>query len=1703
MSSSARANLSSTRARSSSKRGRDGSRRRMLLQSLEPRQLLAGDLPLDRGPNNIGDIPAFQYIEQEAVGEFGVNDELFNAETVPLGTGPGQEQAVDISGSASFRVNAPSSPVLTSDLDTYRVDLRQGDVLDIAVQGALGSIDLFYGNGRYFMGTDSNQSSYPIGSPLQTEGNAAMAVVVPETGTYYIQSAPLFNSTTYTIGLRAYRPVAERLPVGGQQIIFIDYREQIINSNEFGFGPTQTRFLRSFGDTLAGLDPTFGTNAGTPNEALINDIQDDILAEVTEMFAEVGEFTGDPALSGNNGDFAVTGNPGEYGVTIIDSRVCDGTPGLCEASFGPTTIRVTVTGTQEDFFDLPINGIAQSVDVGNFRFDDRAITLVDGSVAEASIVPRSGAFSFADVFVRKISSTIAHEIAHSVGIYHTNNENGIASIIDTGGSEIGVFQDGGTGPDGIAGTADDVLTRFRDDFFDPDQGFFGREEVINSLANVLVTGASGDSLAGGRVFSDANGNGIDDLEDGLQGVRVYADLDGDGIFDPTEPSDVTDSNGNYQLLVAPGTYTVRLIAPEGFQPTTATSVIVNSAAQVAPVFGFRQINPDVTGTTFLDEDGNGVFDDDEGRLANVFIYADLDGDDRPDLGEPGVSSDADGEYSLDLPGPGTYVIRAVVPPGFEQTTPDASENFEVIVSFDGTNFDSVADFGFLASQDFGDAPASYDTATASHGILQGLRLGTQIDREGSAAITSDASGDDTTGSDDEDGFQVLTPVAPGAAATLRVTATNDTAQPGYISVFFDANLDGDFTDAGEQIVTDALVPAGSGLDTYDFTINVPGSVALGDSFARVRLSANRGVGPSGFVLAGEIEDHPVQVRESAGLANNDSISVPRNALAFELDVLENDFVTATNGLQITGVQTQFGTSQTNGFVRIANDGQSIFFTPTTGFSGETFFTYSVIDAAGNTDTATVTLQVQFQSLTPIALDDIFTVPENSNNRPLNVLDNDLPSIFGGLSIISVSSGTAGGAVSIVGGGQSLRYTPQPGFNGSEQFLYGIQDSQGNTDTATVTINLAPGVPENDEVAFDFEFLNAFDETPLAGSIRAGEQFKVRVTVDDIAFGRVTQGVASAFLDVLYTDELLNVVTEEVGGTVRPVIDFGPLFSDFVGNGEFANANVSTPGIIDEVGSVQAFGGGGLQSHDGPVELFTITMFAVGPGTAVFAGDPADDPTSETILINEDEVVPFDRQRLGRGELLITPATDNFTAAVDDSFPDGRDSNNNLITVGTSAALDVLDNDQFGETGNLIEFGLVTQPALGSITINDNNTPDNLLDDFFSYQPRPNESGLESFRYVIATADGVRSIASVTFPVGTVETDVSLTFNLVDEAGNDITEVAVGQRFGIEVFGEDTRLGTTQEIFAAYQDVMYSSDLIVPSDQIQNDIFNFDVEFEPAFDLDGNFTGGDPINPDAGDAASGDATVPGIINEFGSFNGDDADLDNPAKIATLFFVAVDGGTAVVVGGPAELFPDNDTLVRGQDDPVPVDRILFDKLTFPVTGSGAQNQLNRFDVNNDGRETPMDALLVLNHIHRSRSSGEGEQGGSGSSPSHYTDVNGDRRTTPLDALQVLNQLRRNSLGSGEGEFASGSAELSADAGTSSIAIDALTVIHTDTSAERVVDEVLSAESSADGLMSFGDEDGLGHVCDAIDMPQIDDADDREPIDEGLLALLSEDQ
>ncbi|NVO18930.1 MAG: PKD domain-containing protein [Bacteroidetes bacterium] len=169
------------------------------------------------------------------------------------------------------------------------------------------------------------------------------------------------------------------------------------------------------------------------------------------------------------------------------------------------------------------------------------------------------------------------------------------------------------------------------------------------------------------------------------------------------------------------------------------------------------------------------------------------------------------------------------------------------------------------SLDFGDAPDNpsnpndYPTLLSSNGarhlIVPGVYLGSQIDAEPNGQPNPLSSGDDLGGIDDEDGITIPAIVPQGSTVTITVVASVN----GYLDAWMDFNLDGDWADPGEHIMSNVALSAG----TNTLSFNVPGTASPGQSYTRFRFRTSpASISYNGFVSDGEVEDYAVYIEPS-------------------------------------------------------------------------------------------------------------------------------------------------------------------------------------------------------------------------------------------------------------------------------------------------------------------------------------------------------------------------------------------------------------------------------------------------------------------------------------------------------------------------------------------------------------------------------------------------------------------------------------------------------------------------------------------------------------------------------------------------------------------------------------------------------------------------------------------------------------------------
>ncbi len=187
---------------------------------------------------------------------------------------------------------------------------------------------------------------------------------------------------------------------------------------------------------------------------------------------------------------------------------------------------------------------------------------------------------------------------------------------------------------------------------------------------------------------------------------------------------------------------------------------------------------------------------------------------------------------------------------------------------------------------------------------------------------------------------------------------------------------------------------------------------------------------------------------SATFAQDDMVEVFEDSQDIVLRPLDNDIIVPEGTTaSITSIS-----SPAHGTAAISGDGQTILYTPDPDFHGTDSLTYDILDENANTSSATFTIEVVNVNDDPIAVDDTFTIAEDTIEATLDVLNNDStgPDDNETLAVTLVSAPGNGTAV-IRSDDLAVLYTPDADFVGIDMFSYTISDGNGGTATANVEV----------------------------------------------------------------------------------------------------------------------------------------------------------------------------------------------------------------------------------------------------------------------------------------------------------------------------------------------------------------------------------------------------------------------------------------------------------------------------------------------------------------------------------------------------------------------------------------------------------------------------------------------------------------------------
>ncbi|MEN3943514.1 putative Ig domain-containing protein [Prosthecobacter sp. SYSU 5D2] len=257
-----------------------------------------------------------------------------------------------------------------------------------------------------------------------------------------------------------------------------------------------------------------------------------------------------------------------------------------------------------------------------------------------------------------------------------------------------------------------------------------------------------------------------------------------------------------------------------------------------------------------------------------------------------VSAWLDANQNGDLTDPGEKVINnQPVPNG----TNGATQNFSITVPQDVTpgvvgmrfrisDVNNVSSAGSGGTGEVEDyivtllpAPLDYGDhapfGIASSIVTSSLRIGTNpTDAEDSNLANATATGDDASGTDDED--SVMPSFTIGASSTLTLSLFNNSGANAYLTGWIDWNNNGTL-ESNERVIPETTLATSGSVQSRSFTINVPVTATTGQPVGvRLRISSQASIPATGAHGLGEVEDYRVTVQCPTITVSPASLPVP-------------------------------------------------------------------------------------------------------------------------------------------------------------------------------------------------------------------------------------------------------------------------------------------------------------------------------------------------------------------------------------------------------------------------------------------------------------------------------------------------------------------------------------------------------------------------------------------------------------------------------------------------------------------------------------------------------------------------------------------------------------------------------------------------------------------------------------------------------------
>ena len=282
----------------------------------------------------------------------------------------------------------------------------------------------------------------------------------------------------------------------------------------------------------------------------------------------------------------------------------------------------------------------------------------------------------------------------------------------------------------------------------------------------------------------------------------------------------------------------------------------------------------------------------------------------------------------------------------------------------------------------------------------------------------------------------------------------------------------------------------------------------------------------------------------------------------------------------------------------------------------------------------------------------------------------------------------------------------------------------------------------------------------------------------------------------------------------------------------------------------------------PNNEVTLDIRANIPTGATVSWSPAvtGDQTQPMVLVNQ-TVVKYTATLTKAGNDIALP---NFTVVC---LSQAANLVDDIVAVDedTSIAIAVFDNDtDLPSTGTLT----TTDPANGTVMIDDSSTPNDPSDDSVTYTPDADYNGPDSFDYTICNSLGDCSTATVTLDV----------LPIVD-TNDDVVTIAVNEIINIDNWHLNDNDLPTNGTYSATQSS--SGSLTIDDNGTPNDPSDDIVNYFP----NNNFVGTDTFEYTVCDALGNCSTA--VVTIIISPSGADLDNDNDGILNTFEDLNLDG------------------------------------------------------------------------------------------------------------------------------------------------------------------------------------------------------------------------